>query len=255
MLQSRVISEAYFTFVSIREFMVVNRACFQIQGFTFRLRLYFKWDIPISGFATTTTWANNTRSRCATTWLPTSASGGYSAAPLPSSPETGLTSHCESDKLSLLSLVRMMLTTTVKGALHHQFAIQKYCCPTTTIHDRQKQYNLLNNNTTWTTQQHISPKTTCLTKTHKTGPKTTKLVKNSYTTYDTQHYTLWSNITTCRITTHKFSKNNYNTCPTQYSFYIQTFVTVSGKISNHHDAEKITIYTSDRQVLYTYHMS
>ena len=31
MLQSRVISEASFTFVSIREFMVVNRACFQIQ--------------------------------------------------------------------------------------------------------------------------------------------------------------------------------------------------------------------------------
>ena len=28
MLQSRVISEASFTFVSIREFMVVNRACF-----------------------------------------------------------------------------------------------------------------------------------------------------------------------------------------------------------------------------------
>ena len=47
MLQSRVISEASFTFVSIREFMVlwfyVNRACFQIQGFysfIFRLRLY-----------------------------------------------------------------------------------------------------------------------------------------------------------------------------------------------------------------------
>ena len=33
MLQSRVISEASSTFVSIREFMVVNRACFQIQGF------------------------------------------------------------------------------------------------------------------------------------------------------------------------------------------------------------------------------
>ena len=110
MLQSRVISEASFTFVSIREFMVVNRACFQIQGFIFRLRLYFKWAIPISGFATTTTRANNTLSRCATTWLPTSTSGGYSAAPLPSSPETGLTSHCESDKLSLLSLVRMTLT-------------------------------------------------------------------------------------------------------------------------------------------------
>ncbi len=110
MLQSRVISEASFTFVSIREFMVVNRAYFQIQGFIFRLRLYFKWAIPISGFATTTTRANNTRSRCATTWLPTSTSGGYSAAPLPSSPETGLTSHCESDKLSLLSLVRMTLT-------------------------------------------------------------------------------------------------------------------------------------------------
>ena len=35
MLQSRVISEASSTFVSIREFMVVNRACFQIQGFIF----------------------------------------------------------------------------------------------------------------------------------------------------------------------------------------------------------------------------
>ena len=33
MLEFRVISEASFTFVSIREFMVVNRACFQIQGF------------------------------------------------------------------------------------------------------------------------------------------------------------------------------------------------------------------------------
>ena len=41
MLQSRTISEASFTFVSIREFMVVNRACFQIQGFIFRLRLYY----------------------------------------------------------------------------------------------------------------------------------------------------------------------------------------------------------------------
>ena len=40
------------------------------------------------------------RSRCATTRLPTSPSSGYSAAPLPSSPETGLTSHFESDKLS-----------------------------------------------------------------------------------------------------------------------------------------------------------
>ena len=110
MLQSRVISEVSFTFVSIREFMVVSRACFQIQGFIFRLRLYFKWAIRISRFATTTSRANNICSRCATTWLPTSPSGGYSAAPLPSSPETGLTSHCESDKLSLLSLVRMTLT-------------------------------------------------------------------------------------------------------------------------------------------------
>ena len=41
MLQSRVISEASFTFVSIREFMVINRACFQIQRFIFRLRLYY----------------------------------------------------------------------------------------------------------------------------------------------------------------------------------------------------------------------
>ena len=41
MLQSRAISEASFTFVSIREFMVVNRGCFQIQGFIFRLRLYY----------------------------------------------------------------------------------------------------------------------------------------------------------------------------------------------------------------------
>ena len=73
--------------------------------------LYFKWAIPISGFATTTSRANNIHSRCATTWIPTSPSGGYSTAPLlPSSPETGLTSHCESDKQSLLSLVRMTLT-------------------------------------------------------------------------------------------------------------------------------------------------
>ena len=42
MLQSRVVSEASFTFVSVREFMVVNRACFQIQGFIFPHRLYFK---------------------------------------------------------------------------------------------------------------------------------------------------------------------------------------------------------------------
>ena len=44
--------------------------------------LYFdlvKWAIPISGFATMTSRANNRRSRCATTWLPTSPSGGYSA--------------------------------------------------------------------------------------------------------------------------------------------------------------------------------
>ena len=41
MLQSRAISEASFTFVSIRVFMVVNRACFQIQGFISRLRLYY----------------------------------------------------------------------------------------------------------------------------------------------------------------------------------------------------------------------
>ena len=57
----------------------------------------------ISGFAITTSRANNIHSRCATTWLPTSPSGGYSAAPLPNS-------HCESDRLSLLSLVRMTLT-------------------------------------------------------------------------------------------------------------------------------------------------
>ena len=38
------------------------------------------------------------RSRCATTWLPTSPSSGYSAASLP--PETGLTSYSESDKRS-----------------------------------------------------------------------------------------------------------------------------------------------------------
>ena len=110
MRQSRVISEASSTFVSIREFMVVNRACFQIQGFIFRLRLYFKWAIPFSGFAATASRANSIRSRCATTWLTPLPSGGYSAAPLPSSPETGLNSHCESDKLSLLSLVRMTLT-------------------------------------------------------------------------------------------------------------------------------------------------
>ena len=67
MLQSRAISEASFTFVSIREFMVVNRACFQIQGFIFRLRLYFKSAIPISGFETMTSQANNRRARCATT--------------------------------------------------------------------------------------------------------------------------------------------------------------------------------------------
>ena len=41
MLQSRTISEASFTFVSIREFMVVNGACFQMQWFIFRLRLYY----------------------------------------------------------------------------------------------------------------------------------------------------------------------------------------------------------------------
>ena len=39
MLQSRAISEASFTFVSIREFMVVNRACFRIQGFIFWLSI------------------------------------------------------------------------------------------------------------------------------------------------------------------------------------------------------------------------
>ena len=58
----------------------------------------------ISGFATSTSRANNIRSRCTTMWLPTSPSGCYSATPLPNSPETGLTSHCENDKLSLLSL-------------------------------------------------------------------------------------------------------------------------------------------------------
>ena len=41
MLQSRAISEASFAFVSIREFMVVNGACFQMQWFIFRLRLYY----------------------------------------------------------------------------------------------------------------------------------------------------------------------------------------------------------------------
>ena len=41
MLQFRAISEASFIFVSIREFMVVNGACFQIQGFIFRLCLYY----------------------------------------------------------------------------------------------------------------------------------------------------------------------------------------------------------------------
>ena len=45
MLQSRVISEASFAFVSIREFMLVNRACFQIQGFIFRLRFYYGGDV------------------------------------------------------------------------------------------------------------------------------------------------------------------------------------------------------------------
>ena len=64
----------------------------------------------VSGFVTMTSRAHNIRSRCAIPWLPTPPSGGYSAAPLPSSPQSGLTSHCESDKLSLLSLVRMKLT-------------------------------------------------------------------------------------------------------------------------------------------------
>ena len=41
MLQSRAISEASFTFVSIREFMVVSGACFQMQWFIFRLRLCY----------------------------------------------------------------------------------------------------------------------------------------------------------------------------------------------------------------------
>ena len=37
MLQSRVVSEASFAFVSIREFMVVNLACFQSQWFIFQV--------------------------------------------------------------------------------------------------------------------------------------------------------------------------------------------------------------------------
>ncbi len=100
------------SFLSESLWLSIERA-FKFKGllyFIFRLRLHFKWDIPISGFATMTSRANKILSRCATTWLPTSPSGGYSAAPLPSSPESGLTSHCESDKLSLLSLVRMTLT-------------------------------------------------------------------------------------------------------------------------------------------------
>ena len=97
------------SFLSESLWLPIERA-FKFKGLYFDFRLYFKWAIPISVFATTTSRANNTRSSCATTWLTTLPSGGYSAAPLPSSPETGLISHCESDKVSLLSLVRMTLT-------------------------------------------------------------------------------------------------------------------------------------------------
>ncbi len=115
MLQSRAISEASFTFVSIREFMVVNRACFQIQGGLYFDFVYISSELFL--FPDLRQWRagqitglrHHRRSRCATTWLPTSPSSGYSAAHLPSSPETGVTSHCESDKLSrgitFLSLV------------------------------------------------------------------------------------------------------------------------------------------------------
>ena len=135
-------SKPPFTFVSIREFMVVNRACFQIQGFIFRFRLYFKWAIPISRFATMTSRANNIRSRCATTWLPTSPSGGYSAAHLPSSPDTGLTSHRESDKLSLLSLVRITLTRNN----HCERGFRHNCIQITTQHLRMRspQHHMIN---------------------------------------------------------------------------------------------------------------
>ena len=97
------------SFLSESLWLSIERA-FKFKGLYFDF-VYISSELFLfSGFATTASRTNSTRSRCATTWLTTLPSGGYSAAPLPSSPETGLTSHCESDKLSLLSLVRMTLT-------------------------------------------------------------------------------------------------------------------------------------------------
>ena len=67
MLQSPVISEVSSTFVSIREFMVVNRAAFKFKGLYFDF-VYISSELFLfSGFATTASRANSIRSRCATT--------------------------------------------------------------------------------------------------------------------------------------------------------------------------------------------
>ena len=97
------------SFLSESLWLSIERA-FKFKGLYFDF-VYISSELFLfSGFGTMASRTNSIRSRCATTWLTTLPSGGYSAAPLPSSPETGLTSHCESDKLSLLSLVRMTLT-------------------------------------------------------------------------------------------------------------------------------------------------
>ena len=69
MLQSRVISEAFFTFVSIREFMVLcqSSVLFKLNGF---IRLYFDWVIFQVSYPYFRIWShdsNHRRSRCATT--------------------------------------------------------------------------------------------------------------------------------------------------------------------------------------------
>ena len=92
------------SFLSEGLWFYVNRACFSNSRVLFiYISTSFIFQANYPYFRIWSRDSNHRRSRCATTWLPTSPSSGYSATHLPSLPETGLT-------LTVKALVRMTLT-------------------------------------------------------------------------------------------------------------------------------------------------
>ena len=81
---------------------------FKFKGLFVYISTSFIFQVSYPYFRIWSHDSNHRRSRCATSWLPTSPSSGYSAPHLPSSPETGLTLTVK--ELSILLLVRMTLT-------------------------------------------------------------------------------------------------------------------------------------------------